>query len=235
MNENLIRYRYLIEFDEGQTLEFDIPLDAKSLDNRLNLGPPPCWSSRRDFGCRNPACPLAEEDRCPCACTTHYLVGVFGNIPSTQQVTITATTSQRSCTRRAAIQTAVGSITGILMATCGCPVLARLKPMARFHLPFASVEETEYRIFAMYALAQVLRARRHLEWDCGFEGLRDLYAQIQAINRLSADKIAAAQQKDAAINGLVILDTFAQMVALSLDTNDTSEIEEYFADWLKSS
>ena len=36
------------------------------------------------------------------------------------------------------------------MALSGCPVLEQLKPMARFHLPFASVEETIYRAASMY-------------------------------------------------------------------------------------
>ena len=228
-----IRYQYSIAFDDAKTISFDIRLDHATLNNDLDLGPPPDWATRRAFGCVNPSCPLKPDDPCPCARTIHHLLGVFGNVHSTQMVSITATTRQRVYAKRAAIQTAVGSIAGILMPTCGCPVLARFKPMARFHLPFASLEETEYRVFSMYALAQCFRGRQRLERDEGLGGLRQFYQEIQDVNRLAARKICALQQNDATINGLVMLDAFALKVSMSIEADDLEHVEKLFADWLK--
>ena len=36
-------------------------------------------------------------------------------------------------------------VNGLIMATAGCPWTDRLRPMARFHLPFATEAETVYR------------------------------------------------------------------------------------------
>ena len=227
-----ISYLYRIEYDDGKVQTFDIHLDPDTLNHTLDLGPPPNWGLRREFGCVNPSCPLREEDPCPCAQTTHFLLTMFGDIRSTHVVTITATTRQRTSIKRTAIQSAVSSIAGILMASCGCPILARFKPMVRFHLPFASLEETEYRVFTMYALAQFIRARHNLDWDHRLGGLQKFYEEVLEINQLAARKICTTQKKDATINGLVMLDTFAQNASMIIDTDDMAQMEHLFADWL---
>ena len=228
-----ISYLYRIEYDDGIAQTFDIRLDARTLDNNLDFGPAPDWAQRGAFGCVNPSCPLRADEPCPFARTVYYLLALFDNVRSTQMVTVTANMRHRSSTKRVAIQAAVGSIAGVLMSTCGCPVLARFKPMVRFHLPFASLEETEYRVFTMYALAQLFRGRRRLDRDDWLGGLSQFYEEIQTLNRLAARKIRAIQNMDATINGLIILDTFALKVTLSLDDDDLDHMEQIFSDWLK--
>ncbi len=53
-------------------------------------------------------------------------------------------------------QQAMSSVLGLIMATAGCPWTDRLRPMARFHLPFASEAETVYRSVCMFLLARDL-------------------------------------------------------------------------------
>ena len=107
-----IGYLYRIDYDNGSSQTFDIHLDRSTLDNDVDLGPPPPWAVRREFGCLHPACSLRPGDPCPIAQTAHYLLGIFGNVPSTQIVSITLATPQRTSARRSAIQTAVCSIAG---------------------------------------------------------------------------------------------------------------------------
>lgn len=228
-----ISYLYRIEYDDGTVQTFDIRLDARTLDNTLAYGPPPDWARRGVFGCTNPSCPLKPDAMCPFARTVHYLLTLFNNVRSTQMAEVSVRTQHRTTTKRVALQAVVGSLAGILMSTCGCPVLARFKPMVRFHLPFASLEETEYRAFTLYALAQLLRGRRHLVRDDGLDGLRRFYDEVQAINRLAACKISALQKMDATINGLIILDTFASSVTFSLDEDNLDHMETIFSDWLQ--
>ena len=231
--DNELSHLYRIEYDDGIVQTFDIRLHALTLDNNLDSGTAPDWARRGAFGCVNPSCLLRPDETCPFARIVHYLLTLFDNVRSTQMVEASVRTPHRTTTKRVAIQAVVGSMAGILMATCGCPVLARFKPMVRFHLPFASLEETEYRAFTMYALAQFLRDRRHLSRDDGLDGLRRFYSEVQALNRLAAAKISALQKMDATINGLVILDTFASSVTFSLDDNDLDHMEHIFSDWLK--
>ena len=55
------------------------------------------------------------------------------------------------------VQMGVSSLLGVIMTTSGCPIMAQLKPMVRFHLPFASLEETIFRMVSMHLVAQYLR------------------------------------------------------------------------------
>jgi len=47
------------------------------------------------------------------------------------------------------------------------PIFEKLKPMVRFHLPFASIEETKYRAISMYLLAQYFLYQQgsQPDWD----------------------------------------------------------------------
>jgi len=155
----------------------------------------------------------------------------FKNIISIEPVNATLTTSERTINKECSIQAAVASITGILMSTCGCPVFSNLKPMVRFHLPFASLEETEFRVFSMYLLAQYLRGRKNLSQDHSLQTLKQLYDEIQKINLLAAHKIQELERSDATINGLVILNSFSQLVSFDLEDNDLTSLENLFNDW----
>ncbi len=63
----------------------------------------------------------------------------------------------RQIAKEASLVHGIASLLGLRMATSGCPVLAKLRPMAAFHIPFATDEETLYRAVATYFIAQLLR------------------------------------------------------------------------------
>ncbi len=64
---------------------------------------------------------------------------------------------------------------GIYMVTSGCPVMGKLKPMVKFHLPFASGEETSYRMVTMYLLAQFFKYKNGKEPDWDLKNLVKIY------------------------------------------------------------
>ncbi|MDP3444768.1 MAG: hypothetical protein Q8T08_18070, partial [Ignavibacteria bacterium] len=97
----------------------------------------------------------------------------------------------------------------------------------------STLEETEFRVFSMFLLAQYFKKRNGLIETENFGELKELYSEIQVINRLSAQKIQEIERSDATINGLVILDTFALSVTFNLDDDDFSQMESLFAEWLK--
>jgi hypothetical protein len=229
-----ISYKYILKLENQRKIIFNIKLDKETLELIDNVFDTPTWATRKEFGCKNSICELKDDEYCPVAQTVQQLINAFKNILSTEGVSATAISEQRTCTKECAIQVAVGSITGIYMAACGCPVLGKLKPMVRFHLPFSSLEETEYRVFSMYLLAQFLRGRKNLSHDFQLKELNNLYQDILTINKLAAAKIQELEKSDAAINGLMILNAFAQMVSFDLEDNDFAHLEILFNSWFES-
>ena len=121
---------------------------------------------------------------------------------------------------------------GIIMTTSGCPVMEPLKPMVRFHLPFASLDETAFRMVALYLVAQLLcdHAGKKPEWR--LEGLADIYAEVKKVNKDFGHRMIAAARSDANVHALVNLNVFAVMVPTAAEKM-LKEITPYFSAYLK--
>jgi hypothetical protein len=106
--------------------------------------------------------------------------------------------------------------------------MERLKPMVRFHLPFAVMEETTYRMLSMYLIAQLYHQRKgeHADWD--LHGLQAVYQDVSAVNMSFAKRLRAAASKDANVNAMVNLDCFAKVVPYMVE-DLLKEMEGYFA------
>ena len=121
---------------------------------------------------------------------------------------------------------------GIIMTTTGCPILEQLKPMVRFHLPFASLEETIFRMVSMHLVAQYLRKQSGKSAEWSLEGLNRVYDRVSQVNNDFADRLTAACQTDVNVNALVNLDAFAKMVPLAAESM-LKKITPYFESLLK--
>ena len=119
-------------------------------------------------------------------------------------------TGQRTIISDHPLQDGMASIIGLIGATSGCPHLAFFRPMARFHLPFASEEETLLRIFSIFLLGEYLRAGGQGDAMIGVDGMQAHYEAVVMVNRAMAERIRSAFSKDAVVNAIIILDTFAQ-------------------------
>jgi hypothetical protein len=118
------------------------------------------------------------------------------------------------------------------MVTGGCPVMDPLRPLVRFHLPFASMEETEFRIVSMYLIAQYLRQKAGKTPDWSLEGLQVIYDKVQDVNRCFAGRLRAATTKDASVNAIIILDCFAKGVPFAVRTT-LREYEKHFEGYIR--
>jgi hypothetical protein len=103
------------------------------------------------------------------------------------------------------------------MATSGCPNMALLKPMARFHLPFATKEETVFRAASSYLLGQYFLRQRGMPCDLDFEGLAEAYLRIHKVNMGMAKRLRTISQGDANVNAIVLLDLFAHELPSAID------------------
>ncbi|SFM09376.1 DUF6901 family protein [Rugamonas rubra] len=188
----------------------------------------PDWT-RLDFH-QCPNCPLtpASTPHCPMAVELVELVQTVGALASYEEVEVRVETAERSVAKRTTVQRAAGALMGLLAAGSDCPHVAFLKPMAHFHLPFATAEENLYRVVSSYLLAQYLRQQAGLTADWALAGLKRNGQAMQSVNMAMAERIRAAAQKDGAINALVLLDLLAKALPYSID-EQLEEIKILFA------
>lgn len=228
----MINYRYAFAFADGTVKTFDIALDPETLAIQ-NLTPTyPDWA-RLDYApCER--CPLdrTRTEYCPIAVNMTGLVDSFKNVVSYSEADIVVTTEDRIVFKRTAAQNGLYSILGIYMVTSGCPVLDRLRPMVRFHLPFASIDETVFRSAGMYLLAQYFRKKKGFSAEFEFEGLSKIYREIKRVNTGLHHRLRAASNEDANLNALANLDIFALTFHDSTE-NSVGTLESIFQVYLK--
>ncbi|MDP2273350.1 MAG: hypothetical protein Q8K32_21605 [Archangium sp.] len=213
----VIRY----EFSHAEkTTTFTITLDPKTLQNTSPAPvPPPAWAKLSFQKCPN--CPLREEDspHCPAALGLTDVVAQFADIFSYERVSARVTVPERVYEQvDVSVQEALSSLLGVYMVTSGCPVLSKLRPMVRFHLPFQTELETITRATSMYLLGQYLVAQDGGTPDWSLAGLSANYEATSVVNRAFAARLRAAAPKDANVNALIRLDSVARSVPDLIDS-----------------
>jgi hypothetical protein len=129
------------------------------------------------------------------------------------------------------VQQAMSSVFGLIMATAGCPWTDRLRPMARFHLPFAGETETLYRSVSMYLLSrELVPDSKHGADAGGFAPLEDLYKNLHVVNRDMSRRLGAAASTDPARNALALLDSFTLLLPAALERS-LDELQPLFTGW----
>jgi hypothetical protein len=231
--DNEIRFVYIYKFRDGSTKHFDIRLDASTLlliaKRPENL---PLWALLPFNKCA--ICPLSERDNiyCPIAANLAGIVEEFKNFLSHERVSVTVACEERFYGKETTVQGGLSPLLGIIMTTSGCPIMEQLKPMVRFHLPFASLDETIFRGVTMYLTAQYFRYQDGKTSAWSLDGLEKIYSEVGQVNRDFANRMRAAAKKDANVNALVNLDVFAKMMALAVE-DTLGRLKPYFASLLK--
>jgi hypothetical protein len=218
-DQDVLTIRYVITYDGGTQFEFPVHLDAKTLLYKVPPGQElPAWTHLDAAKCRT--CPLASEDNghCPAAVSLVDLVEHFKTILSYSKVHVSVQAGRRTVSAEAPVQKILSSLIGLHMATSGCPHLDFLRPMARFHLPFADREETLFRVAGSYLIAQFLKHQRGEAPDLDLEGLQAAYNLIHDVNVHMAQRMRMSVEGDANVNAIVILDLFAQEMPLAIDS-----------------
>jgi hypothetical protein len=227
-----INIRYLFKLPENKQEVIDIHLHPETLD-LMNAIPEklPDWTKLDFHQCPN--CPLTPETRQHCPIAVHFvkLLGIFESLLSYDTIHVDIITPQRVINKETSAQKGVSSLMGLMMATSGCPPMDFFKPMARFHLPLASAEETIYRATSMYLLAQYFLKKEGQEVDLDLVGLKEIYSNIKIINEAMAGRLRAISEKDVALNSLVILDVFAQTLPFVIEES-LKEVRYLFMPYL---
>jgi hypothetical protein len=227
-----IRFAYTFQFPTGAEQRFEILLDADTLALLAPQdAPKPAWTKLKYHQCEN--CPLGDDvEYCPVAVNLASLVEGFKDAVSFESTTVRVHTVERTYEKEVPLQKGLSSIIGIYMVTSNCPVMDALRPNVRFHLPFASMDETIYRAVAMYLVAQYFRMRKGKQPDWELKHLVETYHAIAKVNRGMSDRIRHATAEDANVNAVIILSTQGGMVPTYVE-DSLAEMEHLFRGFIE--
>jgi len=227
-----IQINYRFNLGNGKDEVFDVHLDPVSLEiiNQPSGELPP-WTDLEFHQC--PHCPFTSDTHpnCPLAVTLIQVIGRFDNVVSHNKIELTVLTHERKVFQKTTAQKGISSLVGLLFAASGCPHTAYFKPMARYHLPLASEDETFYRATGMYLLAQYLLHREGKGADLELEGLKKIYQNLHLLNTMVAERIRSATRSDSSVNAVVLLDMITNLMPFILD-EQLEKISHLFSSYL---
>lgn len=207
---------YVFVFADGSERYFKVD------GNRVSSATPkssayPFWTALEFNQCPN--CPLKGSggSQCPPAADLEGVIDVFKHTLSYDRVTVKVITEDRTYVKECDVQTGLRALVALIMSTSGCPVLGRLRGLARMHLPFASMQETTFRLVGAYLLRQYLIARQGGQPDWDLQGLTEYMNELQVVNRTFKRRLDVAAQQDASLNVLGTLVFVAMGVADSIE------------------
>ncbi len=210
---------YLFHLANGGEQRFDVELDRPAARAADGL---PGWTALAQNTC--PHCPLpkAAGAVCPAAADLAPVVKRFSALASIEGAEVRVVTDVREVRKRTDVQTALSGLMGLILATSGCPILRRLRPLAQTHLPFLTETEMVYRMAAMQLFGCFLRGE-----PASFDGLRHFFDDLDSLDKAFAERLRTAAEKDASLNALMVLHARAMIASLSID-HELERIKGWF-------
>ena len=197
---------YLFRLESGVGYRFDVEFDRPPASGNL-----PEWTRLEADKC--PHCPLPDAPgaRCPAAADLVPVMEKFSALVSIDRVNVHVVTPQYEAHKRTDTQTALRALMGLILATCECPILGRMRPLAHMHMPFATGTEIVYRIVAMHLMGGFLRGE-----PASLDGLDGFFSDIDRVNRAFFARLNRAVQRDAGINALLSLHAHSVLASMSI-------------------
>ncbi len=216
-NDKIIHYHFATQ--NGEEFSFDIPVSShvnESQDKLETVEKAP-WT-KLDFH-RCDGCTYNTTDYCPVAVKLQKPAKVFSQLMSHDKALVTVTTPERNYSKNTDIQEGLASMLGLIMATSDCPTTRAFFPAAWFHLPFASFEETLFRITSVWMLKQFFSPTQEKNYPQVMSAIKKQCQNTHEVNigifrRLKEAEITS---KDAPFNAVAILNAFAALMPISLD------------------
>lgn len=220
---------YTFTLDEGKVLRYKIDFDrprAEILDN-ANY---PKWTRLEFQKCGN--CPLksAEYSHCPVAIDAKEIILGFKEILSCSTTDVQVITPERDYFKRCDAQTGLRALIGFVMATSACPILSRMRGMAHYHLPFASIDEIVFRVTASYLLTQLYLYKEGQTPDWDLTGLKQHYEDMQTLNYDFLQRIRVATEADTSLDVLATLFSISSLLSMNLEQH-LEKLKPLFSEW----
>lgn len=231
-----LKLEYHLRVPSGDRKAFQLQFVAATMqpvDASEQVEAGPDWARLSCHTC--PDCKLdAKADFCPAALRQADLMAWAAGLDSFTPVQLVVKGPERIVMADTTAQRAISSLMGLLMATSGCPDMAFLRPMARFHLPLADAMETAYRAVSMHLLAQYFLRQSGKNGEDGLETLRLHYRRLQKVNRSLCDRLRQAISTDSGANAIIILDCYARYVPDMIE-EALNELSALFAEYPSAS
>lgn len=234
-SDTSLAFQYQFKNSKREIAKFTINIDSKSLKYISHKNDFPSWTELKCHKCPN--CPLdeARHTHCPAATAVSETIEFFRETLSTDEGTIKVSTANRDYSKNTTISDGVSAMMGLVMASSGCPILSRLKPLVRQHLPFATQEETAYRSLGLYLLSQSFLSKSGGDPpDWKLEKFTKLYEEINVINKAFCDRLRESHIEDASLNALVKLDCFAQLINFIISDGPLKDLQQLFEKYTDS-
>lgn len=228
-----VNITYRISLNDDITEVFDFRLAEQTFD-LINdeIKDPPNWTRLDYRQCDHCPLSLEEHSHCPLALQLHAIVSRFHDTRSIDEVEVEVITEERRVTQTTALQRVIASMLDLIYPICGCPKTAFMKPMARFHLPLCSEEETVFRVTGMYLLAQYFQSLTPSRGGrIEFDGLTDIYNDLHILNIAVASRLQSATQSDSSKNAITLLDMYSTLVPILLE-DELAEMRGFFNAYL---
>ncbi|MFQ6607658.1 MAG: hypothetical protein ACE5EE_03865 [Fidelibacterota bacterium] len=215
----LLYYKYIFVFENGREVPFEVNLNPETLQYIPSGNQEiPSWARFNHLPCELCIEYHEKMDYCPIAVNIAEVIDAFQDVYSYDTVDVTVETVDRVYFKEnISTQRAVSSLLGIIMVTSGCYDLDKLRPLVKYHLPFATIDETIFRSVSMYLLAQYFRYKKNLKPDWEMNELVEIYKRIDSINANLCKRLQMACDKDSSLNAVVVLDVFAKMIPMSIE------------------
>ena len=186
MQDSILVYSYQFNFPDKESIKLSIEIDSLTVTLQAKDEETPFWTALDFNQCSN--CPLNIEKTpfCPVAQNLTPLLEVSNALVSYDEVNVIVTTPERIISSDTTLQRAISSLLGLVIATSPCPHTEFLLPMARFHLPLASAEETLWRACSNFLLAQYFKAEEGIPKEMLGDILRR-YSNLEVINSANPD------------------------------------------------
>ncbi|MFQ5671710.1 MAG: hypothetical protein ACE5G9_01335 [Nitrospinales bacterium] len=213
-----IRYQFRFADKRKRDFLFVLDKDSLALKSSAEEKGMPDWTRLQFHKCSN--CTLKEEEHayCPVAKEYRVILDSFAKSLSYERVKVLVKVEDRYYFKETSLQAGISSMIGIVNVTCGCPVLSKLRPMVRFHLPFGSPEETTFRSAAIFLLGKYLESKdKKTPPPIDWQELADTLSEVETVNMGLAERIRDMSSGDANINSLLILDGFAKITGFVLE------------------
>ena len=210
-----INYQFIFKGKE-KNLSYTVQVDAnpKAIASEKPAQCPD-WTLLEFKQC--PECPLKPKSHpvCPAAYAIKDIVNDCKTLLSFQEVELKVNFANRSIECKTQVQDALSSLLGLVLANSACPRFEFFRPMAYFHLPLATAEETMFRVLSSYLLAAYFQGKVSSGVD--LDPLYAIYHQLQTVNTHLAKRIESLSEGDATQNAVVLLHLLSCILPETLD------------------
>jgi hypothetical protein len=208
---------YQLQRENGSECRFEVDIERPARIAEQNSETHPEWTHLTNNQCPN--CPFSDEEvrYCPAAIEIEEIAVNFADTTSIERTDVWVHTEERSYFKNTDMQSALKSLFGLIMASGPCPILSRLMPLAHFHLPFASLQETMHRLVGTYLISQYLHHNDGLKADWELRGIEELYREIKVVNLHLMKRIRIASREDASINAIQTFISIASIIEMGVD------------------